>query len=872
MLAAALDRLAHRFAAGSDRDRARWHGIALAVALYLGVYGLYSQWYIEDSAIVFAYARNAAQGHGFVPWPGAERVEGFSDPTWTLALTALRVVGISPWIAAKILGAVLGAATIPLVARWARAVLPPHTDPYGPVAAAAFLAITPQFAAWNASGLENALLGFLVARGAVDLLEGAPPARTGLWWGLVAITRPEGAMYAGIAGIVGTLAAGRGGLGPALRWAVPCALAGVLPFLAWHLARYPYFAWALPNTAYAKLWDNADPQVAGWSSHGWNYLRNWALHTAQGFALPLYVLGLTGAEGRRRTVGIAAGITLVLLLIPGLGWVAEIPGWPGKEPELLGTVRVAALVLAAVVLPLVGVGREGATGRILAWAIAFAGMFFAVYSGGDWMLGFRWLALPAIPLAVLLADAVCTAAAWIRRPELRAALGVGLLGPLLGAAAWETVRYVRSADTSPFDVHDRVMYHAEVGQRLGLDLPPRMSDVDMGAHMWWSEGPILDYAGLIDVPFGHQHWQIPFEQEYHYGELRPETLHVHGSWNTKSKLREAPSFRKDYVALPPFATGSPKGHEGSFVRRDLLVGAWDGPTDRQAQFTGGKAVLRLDGFELLGTTFAPGAPLPIRTAWSRTGSAPPPVRIWMFLAREDVLVQSWELPPADGLLSVERWRIAEQVITRDLPVLGALAPGPYDLGFAVIHQRTGAPWPGTGGDGLPARMVRDEVAWAGVVQVGAPRAADAEIQAARASAVDAAANARCDDAIRAYRLVKDRIVPADPRRPDLAPIRDAIGACVAREGDLRAALRWAPTDPEVRALGVSRADAWEAEGDAALAAGKPDDAHRLWSDALAADPLRPWLRRRVEELRKVRLNLTEMGESVAPPGEEERGG
>lgn len=43
-----------------------------------------SDWLIDDALISFAYARNLADGAGFVSQPGRVPVEGFSNPLWTL--------------------------------------------------------------------------------------------------------------------------------------------------------------------------------------------------------------------------------------------------------------------------------------------------------------------------------------------------------------------------------------------------------------------------------------------------------------------------------------------------------------------------------------------------------------------------------------------------------------------------------------------------------------------------------------------------------------------------------------------------------------------------------------------------------------------
>src|SRR5690606_14204698 len=100
--------------------------------------------------------------------------------------------------------------------------------------------------------------------------------------------------------------------------------------------------------------------------------------------------------------------------------------WPTfEEPEGLVRARVIALGAAALLLPLVGLGRPGQAGRALAALLAVDALFFALYSGGDWMRGHRWLAMGIVPMVVLLADAILGLRdALSRRPSR---LGAGLL-------------------------------------------------------------------------------------------------------------------------------------------------------------------------------------------------------------------------------------------------------------------------------------------------------------------------------------------------------------------------------------------------------------------------------------------------------------
>ncbi len=235
----------HRFFQRSAQEKQLSYGLALCSAIYAFHYTWYSSWYIEDAAISFSFARNAATGEGFVAYPGGERVEGFSNASWTLLLTALDALGLNPFIAAKLLGLLFGVVTLSLAMSWARKVLRASHERYA-VLVPFLLALSPQFVMWNASGLENSLFNVLLAGAAVRLLGDLQEERwplSGALWGLLAITRPEAPLYAAIAGAFAamTLWTSRG-FGRALRFGLAWLLGFGSVFGAWHLWRYWYFA------------------------------------------------------------------------------------------------------------------------------------------------------------------------------------------------------------------------------------------------------------------------------------------------------------------------------------------------------------------------------------------------------------------------------------------------------------------------------------------------------------------------------------------------------------------------------------------------------------------------------------------------------
>ncbi|MGH3992012.1 MAG: hypothetical protein ACRDSN_06050, partial [Pseudonocardiaceae bacterium] len=69
-----------------------------AVGVPTGLVGahalLYGRWIVDDAAITFAYARSVANGEGPVLQPGADPVEGYSNPAWLALLVAGRWLGL----------------------------------------------------------------------------------------------------------------------------------------------------------------------------------------------------------------------------------------------------------------------------------------------------------------------------------------------------------------------------------------------------------------------------------------------------------------------------------------------------------------------------------------------------------------------------------------------------------------------------------------------------------------------------------------------------------------------------------------------------------------------------------------------------------
>ena len=232
--------------------------LALAIGVFIAHASLLANWVVDDAGITFAYARNLARGHGLVSQPGLPPVEGFSNPLWTLVIAALYAMGLFTPVVSKVVGGVLVVATLVLV--WAD-LRRRGASALGMAVPLLLIAACTPFVVWTTSGLENALLAFLVVVGALLAIRAAEapslPVRTdvaaGLMAGLTAMTRPDAVVYAALYPATVLLARVRAeGLRAILRrWlAFGAASAGVYGgYLAFRLGYYRQW---FPNTFYAK--------------------------------------------------------------------------------------------------------------------------------------------------------------------------------------------------------------------------------------------------------------------------------------------------------------------------------------------------------------------------------------------------------------------------------------------------------------------------------------------------------------------------------------------------------------------------------------------------------------------------------------------
>lgn len=253
-------------------------GILLVCSLlaFVGQQIYFYDQFIDDSYISFRYARNLAEGRGLVFNPD-EKVEGYSNFTWVLLLSAFIRMGGDVQIWAKISGALFGlfaiVATYFLVLR----ALTGYEKGKGSFVCAALavllLSANTHFNYWSSLGLETSLFTFLLTLSCVLFLgemesSGKFPL-SALAFMLVILSRPEGLYFLFSLFLIRSYywKKGRAFSKRDILWLILV----MIPFCFYLFWKIGYYGRYYPNTYYAKV-----PPLP-WESHAraTNYLLSW---------------------------------------------------------------------------------------------------------------------------------------------------------------------------------------------------------------------------------------------------------------------------------------------------------------------------------------------------------------------------------------------------------------------------------------------------------------------------------------------------------------------------------------------------------------------------------------------------------------------
>ena len=114
----------------------------------------------DDAMISMTYARTLASGHGLVWYPGAPRVEGFTNPLWTLFMAVIHLFPIPDRFTSLVVMA-SGVLILAVIALLVRAVADSFSTGAGPVAMWTVCLAYP-LAYWTLRGMEVGAVALMV--------------------------------------------------------------------------------------------------------------------------------------------------------------------------------------------------------------------------------------------------------------------------------------------------------------------------------------------------------------------------------------------------------------------------------------------------------------------------------------------------------------------------------------------------------------------------------------------------------------------------------------------------------------------------------------------------------------------------------------
>jgi hypothetical protein len=430
------------------RDAAAWWalgGAVLVAALAFEWSRRYSHNVCDDALISFQYARNAAEGLGFVFNPG-ERVEGFTNFLWTALLALVHPLsgGTSAGFVrlAVALSILLAALDIVLLYRLGRLLWPHRVAPI--VFTVGLCALDNGYTVWAMQALESHLLIFAMLLACLFLW--GKPSRSnqfGAALSLVAVmmTRPDAALFVAVLGASELLWAWRSDQPKqALLRAIAIFGTTALLFGVYFLWRYQYFGYLLPNTFYVKA------------------------------------SGLRGEALER--------------------------GWRYLSEFLADRGYVPLLALGAVV----GF-RDRIVGPLIAWVLLYTA--YVVYVGGDFYPGHRFFVVLIPFAALLSAYTLERVATWAQarwRSTPRPVWGVWAVGLALVALVAVRGLTVGPIQTEIIRWGHEVARVRAFMEWLGEQAPPGASIVtgDIGSSGFYANLYVYDYFGIIDPVTAHQ--------------------------------------------------------------------------------------------------------------------------------------------------------------------------------------------------------------------------------------------------------------------------------------------------------------------------------------------------------------------------------
>jgi len=294
---------------------------ALGLSQHVGViHGTWHAWLEDDPMVSMQYAKHLVQGDGLV-WTPGERVEGFSNPLWTLVMAGVMATGVPRALAAlpmHLINLGLGVAAIFAVARLARSL---GAAPLAAAFAAAGFGLSWEWTWAASSGMESVAFACACAALFAALADSrnrgeAPPAWVPVLAGWTALLRFDALLPVGLVlAWSWTLPSRRGRL-----WDAAVTLG---PVLAWQFFRLSYYGAWVPNTVLLKAgyWP-------GRYTAGWQYVLrlDWEQRLAMILAVSALLFRRTRPWALVLALLLAYGVTTAGDFYPGTRYLA--PAWP----------------------------------------------------------------------------------------------------------------------------------------------------------------------------------------------------------------------------------------------------------------------------------------------------------------------------------------------------------------------------------------------------------------------------------------------------------------------------------------------------------------------------------------------------------------
>ncbi len=211
---------------------------------------LFDQFSTDDAFISYRYAQNLIRGQGLVYNPGDPPVEGYTNFLWTVLLATTALSGLKLEFLGPALSILFGIASIIVL----RSLLPKDLRHSSATLLTALLPASAGFVLWSISGMETTFFVFLlllsIRRSHIESNGRLTGYRSGFFWGLCALTRPEGIALGPVFFLLHLLE--RKVTRSEIRLGLERAsVFGLL--VACHTGwRYSYYGAWLPNTFYAK--------------------------------------------------------------------------------------------------------------------------------------------------------------------------------------------------------------------------------------------------------------------------------------------------------------------------------------------------------------------------------------------------------------------------------------------------------------------------------------------------------------------------------------------------------------------------------------------------------------------------------------------